>query len=205
MDGERLHLGLEMLGELLSEAGLAYDLVVIGGGALLLHRLISRPTEDLDAVAMVRGERMVRAQPLPGPLRDAIRVVGETLDLANASRDGKDWLNGAPTVLLRLGLPEGFLERAEVRPFRALTIRLPARQDLITLKLLAATDLRRGGRTRVDLADLRAITPTRAELRQAVAWCVARDGRPDVFEFDMLPALEALGLERAEVADWGQS
>ena len=38
---------LSTLGQLLQDRGEAYDVVVIGGGALLLLGLIVRPTKDL--------------------------------------------------------------------------------------------------------------------------------------------------------------
>jgi len=44
---------LTILGQVLQDRGEAYDVVVIGGGALLLLGLIERPTKDLDAVARV--------------------------------------------------------------------------------------------------------------------------------------------------------
>lgn len=42
---------LHALGQVLLARGEAYDVVVIGGGALLLLGLVARPTKDLDAVA----------------------------------------------------------------------------------------------------------------------------------------------------------
>ncbi|MES2643419.1 MAG: DUF6036 family nucleotidyltransferase [Myxococcota bacterium] len=48
---------LETLGALLASRGQHYDIVVIGGGALLLLGLIDRPTRDLDIVSRIDGER----------------------------------------------------------------------------------------------------------------------------------------------------
>jgi hypothetical protein len=41
---------LAVLGESLAERGLAFEMVAVGGGSLLLLGLISRPTADLDIV-----------------------------------------------------------------------------------------------------------------------------------------------------------
>ncbi len=198
MDGQRLHEGLALLGQILADQSQEFELVVIGDGALLLKDLIDRPTEDLDAVALMRGKRMISAKPLPAPLLAAVQLVAETLDLAREDCDGKDWLNGAPSMLLQVGLPTGFQDRLEMLSFGSLTVHLPSRQDLVTLKLLAATNFQRGDRARVDIGDLKSRKPTRSELRTAVRWVVATDGRKDFLDLDMIPAVEQLGVSREE-------
>ena len=60
---------LTTLGQLLQARGEAHDVVVIGGGALLLHGIIERPTKDLDAVARVEGTRWLRTEPFPAGLK----------------------------------------------------------------------------------------------------------------------------------------
>jgi hypothetical protein len=45
---------LETLGEVLADQGNHTELAVIGGGSLLLSRLLERPTKDLDVVALDR-------------------------------------------------------------------------------------------------------------------------------------------------------
>lgn len=192
---------LTLLGEVLGARGLAFDLLVVGGGALLLHDLIRRATLDLDAVARKEGRAWVSAKPLPAPLVDAVRDVADTLGLPREPRDGKDWLNGGPTFLRKLGLPEGFVERATVRRFGALTVRVVARSDLVVLKLWAATDPSRGVRRAVDVRDLREVSPTLEELRRAAAWCAQRDGRSGFFWTDVAPVLEELGVDPKEIGD----
>ena len=66
---------LSTLGQLLQDRGEAYDVVIIGGGALLLLGLIERPTKDLDAVARAEGDRWLRAEPFPAGLTRAIEDV----------------------------------------------------------------------------------------------------------------------------------
>ncbi len=191
MEGSELRRALGLLGELLERRGHSFDLVVIGGGALLLQNLIGRPTLDLDTVARVAGEKWVPAKPLPNELVRAIRDVAVTLGLQRQPDD--DWLNGDSTVLIDTGLPKGFADRAMAIQFGSLTIRVAARPDLICLKLWAATDTARGARRNVDIADLKELDPTIDELRQAVRWCCEKDGRNDFADRELSPIIEKLG------------
>lgn len=200
-DGDQLTHALKVLGEVLEERGLAFDLAVIGGGALLLQNLVRRPTLDLDAVARVDGGRWVAAKPLPLALVQAIREVADGLGLEREPRDEKDWLNAGPSKLLDLGLPSGFAERATIRRFGPLTIRVASRQDLVTLKLWAATDLQRGQRREIDILDLRQLAPSTVELRTAARWCTLKDGRPDFAATELAPVLAALGTALSELVD----
>ncbi|MBT3219375.1 MAG: hypothetical protein HN348_09815 [Proteobacteria bacterium] len=194
MDASRLEEGLDVLGDLLQGRGLQYELVVIGGGALLLQGLVVRTTSDLDAVARVTQGIWESAKPLPSELTKAIREVGRALDLPHEPRDEKDWLNPGPSALRDLGLlPPGFESRLTKRNYGALTIRLAARQDLIYLKFWSATDIRRA-RSSVDIGDLATLGPTREELVNAVRWCWDQDGRPDYFAIDARPVLCKLGF-----------
>src|SRR5438552_2669121 len=94
-----LRSALSALGELLQDRKQAFDIVVIGGGALLLTGFITRPTKDLDVVAHVAGETWLVANPLPDALRAAVEDIASALGLA------RNWLNGGPTDLLTAGLP----------------------------------------------------------------------------------------------------
>jgi hypothetical protein len=200
-DNDQLTQALRVLGEVLEGRGLTYELIVIGGGALLLHDLLRRPTLDLDVVARVEGEQWVTSKPLPEPLVEAVRDVADALGLAREPRDEKDWLNGGPAFICKLGLPEGFAERATKLQFSTLTIRVASRQDLITLKLWAATDSTRGPRRAVDVRDLQQLKPTPAELRASARWCALKDGRDDFLSHELAPVLATLGFELGEVAD----
>src|ERR1700691_2750402 len=125
---------LEILGQLLVDRGLHYEVAAIGGGSLLLLGLIDRTTKDLDLIALVKGRELISADPLPGPLVQAAEEVGRALDL------GKDWLNIGPASLLETGLPPGFMERLHIRKFRGLTLHLADRFDQICFKLYASVD-----------------------------------------------------------------
>jgi hypothetical protein len=122
-DGDQLTRALDLLGEILQKRGLAFDLVVIGGGALLLQDLIRRPTLDLDAIARVEAGKWLTAKPLPAPLVDAIREVADALGLAREPRDDKDWLNGGPTILRDFGLPDGFACASSLRLSKSFAMR----------------------------------------------------------------------------------
>ena len=52
LDRSRLEAALATLGRILSERGLSYELVAIGGSGLLMLGLTVRPTRDLDIVAI---------------------------------------------------------------------------------------------------------------------------------------------------------
>lgn len=182
---------LSTLGQLLQDRGEAYDVVVIGGGALLLLGLIVRPTKDLDAVARVEGDRWLRAEPFPAGLTRAIEDVAAALDLED------DWLNPGPAGLVDLGLPDGFEERAMVRTFGALTIRLAAVEDLVAFKLCAAAD-HWPDRSR-HLADLRRLRPTMDRLIAAARWCRTHDPSEGFRDMFLLPVLAELGVEDPDV------
>lgn len=157
---------LATLGELLAERGDTAELVVVGGGSLLLLGMIERPTKDLDVVALVKADSYISAKPFPKFLTDAVADVGSTLGLA------PDWLNAGPTSLLDLGLPAGFHSRTKTRTYDALTLHIAGRFDHICFKLYAAVD--QGPRSK-HAADLAQLGPTEHELKQAGDWCKTHD------------------------------
>ncbi len=144
-----------MLGQLLSDRGFYYEVVAVGGGGLLLLGLIDRTTKDLDVVALVQGRELFSADPLPAALIRAAEEVGSALEL------GENWLNTGPASLLKMGLPQGFIERLHVRKYKGLTVYLADRFDQICLKLYASVDQ---GPESKHFADLLALTPTAEEL-----------------------------------------
>ena len=193
---------LEMLGELLEDRGYHFDLVIVGGAALLLLDLISRSTLDLDALAVIaEGNRWKTSKPLPVELVTAIRDVADALDLPRQPRDEKDWLNAGPSMLLQMGLPPGFKTRVTIQRFGGLTVRIASRVDLIYLKLWSATATARGARRKVDVDDLRKLRPTREELRSALQWCAQKDGRPDFIRREATQVINKLGFNIADVRD----
>ena len=158
---------LRALSEQLALAGHEYDLIVIGGSALLALELVSRSTQDVDVVALTGSEGLAEALPLPKPLADARALVARDFNLP------EDWLNSAAAAdMLRLGLPQGFAERLTRRVYGpSLTVRYASRLDQIHFKLHATVD-RGGGK---HFSDLRALEPSQAELLAAARWARTHD------------------------------
>jgi hypothetical protein len=182
---EALTQALVTLGALMEERGHSYDLVLIGGGALMLSGLIERPTKDLDVLARMELDNLVPAEPLPEPLQMAVRDVPEILDLDPA------WLNGGPTSLLDQPLPSGFMGRLETRTFGGLTVRIASRVDQVAFKRYAAVD--QGPRSK-HVSDLRKLAPTSGELVAAANWCRTHDPSAG-FRESLLEALRAFGVD----------
>lgn len=180
---------LETLGRLLVERGLRYELFAVGGGALLLLGLITRPTKDIDVVGVVEGGEVIASRSLPQPLEAAVRDVARLLGLRH------DWLNSGPAALVELGLPERALARASVREWGGLRLHLASRVDQIYFKLYATVD--QGPASR-HFADLRRLSPTPAELLDAARWARTHDPS-EGFRRELVGALRDLGVEDAHV------
>lgn len=182
MDSTSLNEALEALGAYLSDKGLKYEAVAIGGGALLLLGCIIRPTKDLDVVALIDDNELISANPLPAPLLKAIGEVGSAFNLPS------DWINSAPADLWRMGLPEGFQKRLDPLHFKGLTIYCASRFDQICFKLYAAVD--QGPRSK-HFEDLKRLHPTSDELNIAGEWCKTHDVSEE-FEKSLNEALRLL-------------
>ena len=183
---EQFEAALKALGDLLESRGFHYEVVLIGGGNLILRGLVSRPTtKDLDVLGewTPSGIRPMRA--MPEPLRQGVVEVARAFNLAD------DWVNIGPESLLDLGLPEGFLGRLERRDHGGLVTWLAGRFDMVCFKLYAAVD--QGPRSR-HFQDLRDIRPSREELLAAARWTVTHDPSP-AFRSLLIDALTELGVE----------
>ncbi len=163
---DSLRQALSALGTLLADRGQPFEVVVIGGGALLLANWIERPTRDLDALAVIDGGAYQTAKPLPAALREAIEDTAAVLGL------DPHWFNGGPTDQLKHGLPDGFAERTSEHVYGGLTLQVAGRFDLICLKLHASAD--NDPRSK-HVVDLRALAPTSDELARAAVWVKAQD------------------------------
>lgn len=178
---------LEALSEQLQAADLHFELVVVGGTALVWLGLVDRATRDVDVVGLLSAAGLVSSEPLPAGLASAASRVALDLGLP------ENWLNSGPTALLDSGLPEGFLDRAhrvEIAP--TLVVFFADRYDQIHLKLYAVVD-QGGGRHE---ADLRALAPTPEELVAAARWTTTHDPSPG-FRSGLRLALERLGVRDA--------
>jgi len=185
----QLETALRALGELLVARGLHYEVVVIGGGNLILQGLVTRPTtRDLDLLGSRTASGVERMRPMPEPLRTAV------LDVARAYGLADDWVNLGPESLLDFGLPEGLVDRLERRDYRGLVIWLAGRFDMICFKLYAAVD--QGPRSR-HLQDLEELGPDREELLAAASWTLSQDPSPG-YRSMLVETLGRLGVEDAD-------
>lgn len=180
---------LAALGELLEARGLHYEVVVIGGGNLILRGLVSRPTtKDVDLLGEWTPGGMRRMRPLPESFGEAITDVARTYGLAT------DWINPGPDSLLDFGLPDGFADRLERLDLRGLVIWFAGRFDMVCFKLYAAVDHAGRGRHAQDLRELRA---TSDELLVAARWTITHDPSPG-FRAGLVSMLGDLGVEDAD-------
>jgi hypothetical protein len=179
------------LGELLAARGLHYDIVVIGGGNLILRGLVTRPTtKDVDVLGEWTAAGIKPMRPMPEPLRLAAADVARAYGLA------ADWLNLGPESLVDLGLPEGFAARTERRDYGGLVTRRAGRFVMICFKLNAAVD--QGPRSR-HLQDLVELGPSLAELAAAARWTITHDPSPG-FRSLLVARLQDLGVEEADAS-----
>lgn len=166
-DPAGLESALTLLGQLLADRAQPFDVVAIGGGGLQLLGMITRPTKDLDLVALREADTLISVEDgLPAALREAVD------DVARVQSLDPTWMNGGPSSVLRLGLPVGFLERSHRRQYGALGLTLASRLDQIHLKLYAAADDGPRGKHHKDLQRL---APTEDELRLAALWTRTQD------------------------------
>ena len=186
---EQAHGLLGALAEQLAASGHAYELVVVGGSALLATGVIDRPTQDVDVLALRSGNALLNADPLPVALSAARDRVSRDFGVA------RTWLNAGPTSLLDLGLPGGLIGRLNTQRYgAALTVHSASRLDQIHFKLYAFVDQGPGKHE----ADLRALEPTREELIQAARWSRTHDPSPGFAQL-LGEALAHLGVEDADL------
>ncbi|MCJ7709954.1 MAG: hypothetical protein MUQ32_03905 [Chloroflexi bacterium] len=190
-DRSALAVALNALGSLLASRGHRYEVVLIGGGNLLLRGIITRPTKDGDLLGERQpGGSVIRMERLPPPLMEAISDVATTYGLKD------DWLNLGPGPLLDHDLPSGFESRLERRDFDGgLTVWLAGEYDLICFKLYAAA-AHWPARDR-HLEDLRKLKPTRTDLLEAARWSRRHDPSPG-YRTLLVATLVHLGLEDAD-------
>jgi hypothetical protein len=185
LDDVTLDTILSALGDQLATQGERFEIVVVGGSALLVLGLVTRTTKDIDVVALADRGVLRSSEPLPETLRASADRVARDFGLS------EDWLNSGPTDLLRLGLPEGFWSRIITRHYGdALSAHFASRVDQVHFKLFATVD-QGGGRHE---ADLRALRPTRDELIAAARWTITHDPSPGFHEV-LSQALNHLGVE----------
>jgi hypothetical protein len=153
---------LQQFDEYLFRRGLRFEAVVIGGAALDLLGVISRPTKDCD----------ILCPEIPAEIADA----SDAFATAVRERGGvlqQDWLNNGPASLSH-HLLTGWEQR--IQPLfagRSIQLRCLHRSDFLCAKLFALCD--RG----IDLGDCIALAPTRSELATVLPWLERRDANLD--------------------------
>ena len=181
---------LGALGEQLGARQERFELVVIGGSALLALGLVERTTKDVDIVALRSDEDLDYAKPLPEGLQAACDLVARDFSLPAG------WLNPGPTDLLKFGLPDGFVDRLERRDYGdALVVYLASRYDQIHFKLYAAVDQGPGKHE----SDLRALAPTEEELVAAAQWSRTQDPSEGYAQV-LRGALATFGVENVDLS-----
>lgn len=142
--------------------GLRLEAVVVGGAALALLRVTSRPTRDFD----------VLTPELPPDIMDAAGAFAREQRRLGIDLD-EGWLNNGPRQLGAV-LPAGWQIRTQlVFEGRALVLSTLGRADLLKTKLFALCD--RG----TDLSDCLALAPSAAEMSLALPWLSDQDANPD--------------------------
>lgn len=165
MNEDDLSKALHLLGEFLADGNSSPVWLVVGGGsALLAQRLSTRPTKDVDVMALREWEgNVISAYPLPEPVKQAAAKVATELRL------DADWLNGAASLHgfdLSL-LPTSFWQDIDTREYgQALKVSFIGRPGLILLKLSAALDRDQ----RRDIEDLLKLKPSAAETEESLRW-----------------------------------
>lgn len=180
----RLRRALRLVGELLEARRYRVEVVIIGGSAMLLGGLNSRPTRDVDIVAFVVDGSLTKPARVPDPLARAAAATALELGLEPG------WLNIGPTDLLDAGMPNGFFERCTMERFGGLTAFVADRYDLIHFKTFAAVDQ---GPTSKHYADLRELSPSHGELSSAARWCRIQDPS-DAFAGELAELLATFGI-----------
>lgn len=146
----------------LSDRGVIFEAVAVGGTALALLGLISRETRDCDVIE----------PQLPGHILEASRAFAQALGRQGVVL-GDDWLNNGPSSLADV-LPEGWRGRLQLLyRGQAITLWSLGRTELILTKLFALCD--RG----TDILDCLALQPTREELGIAEPWLIRQDLHPE--------------------------
>jgi hypothetical protein len=152
---------LEAFDAFLAERGLGLDAVVVGGAALNLLGVVSRPTKDCDILWPQLSDEIGNAAKAFAVVR---RQAGEVIP--------DDWLNNGPASL-SAQLPADWRDHLQtVFSGRALRLECPGRNDLLRSKLFALCD--RG----LDLGDCLALAPSREELVSLLPWLDLQDGNP---------------------------
>lgn len=145
----------------LKSNGLHFEAIIIGGAALNILDISSRKTKDVDC--------------LDPEIPVQIKIASQ--DFAKIRPDLEldvSWLNNGPQTLKK-DLPAGWRNRlVPLYQGEALFFEVLGRDDLLKSKLFAYCD-----RITPDFEDLKNLSPSSAELKQAINWVKERDAHSD--------------------------
>jgi Nucleotidyltransferase of unknown function (DUF6036) len=193
LDKEKMEDALSLVEELLNwRQSDTYRLIVCGGSALLFFGLRRETTKDVDILAFLDNENIIKeVVELPEDLQYAIRSVAVEMNL------DEHWLNAGPSSIINhnlpnYGLPDGFINRLTKKIYGSkLTVFYISRYDQIFFKLYASVD--RCGPS-YHLNDLKALNPTKDELMNAAIWSMQQDPSSG-YAKTLKEMLEAIGYE----------
>jgi hypothetical protein len=153
LDSQNWRTVMAALDQELFDLGLRRELIVCGGGALLVLEIINRATRDLDILL-----------PMIDPLlNEAAERVAQKLKLA------PHWLNNGPSSLVP-DLPSDWQSRLElIYRGKALVLKGLGRDEMLLTKIYAFCDREE------DWQDLKKLKPTLTEIEQCHAWVLVRD------------------------------
>lgn len=140
----------------LTERGLTFSAIAIGGAALAILEIIARPTRDVDLLE----------HEIPKVIREAAQTFATTHALS------EDWLNTGPSSLMQNLPPDWRKNLQSLYAGQSLNLSTLGRRDFILAKFWAMCDRMR------DIDDLVAIAPTDIEIKFASDWAKPLDGNP---------------------------
>ncbi|MGD1085407.1 MAG: hypothetical protein ABSA47_11755 [Verrucomicrobiota bacterium] len=167
------------------------NVAVCGGTALIAVGLVSRATEDVDIIALLRVDQVnievLAEKSLPADVERLVAEIGIELHIR------EDWFNFHASPLVAFGFPPNMTNRLIKKSYGAcLTVYFINRFDQVHFKMYAAMDPKDGTRHLGDLLDLK---PKEHEVRAAVSWLLGREASPE-FKAALRQVLERIGYER---------
>lgn len=148
---------IEKFDQYLSENGLNFEAIIIGGAALNIMDVISRQTKDVDF--------------LDPDIPEEIKKASENFATKNPilKLDPKNWMNNGPKTLIN-DLPKDWRnDLQKIYEGKSLTLWTLGRLNLLRTKLYAYAD------REIDYNDCIALNPTGLELDQCFAWVLKGD------------------------------
>ncbi len=167
------------------------NVAVCGGAALIAVGLVTRATQDVDVIALLRTNQVnvevLDDKILPADVERLVAEIGIELGIR------KDWLNFEASPLIAFGFPPDMTRRLIKKSYGiCLTVYFISRFDQVHFKIYAAMDPKSGTRHLSDLLDLK---PQEDEVRAAISWLLERKASLE-FKAALCQVLERIGYER---------